>query len=226
MAIRTILSILLLLTTSTLQARDVSFGEWAYDYFVNGATVKLGAGARLAGIRVNRLSDNAEGRIVQRRDQSYFLTYSTRPVFFSIENTGMTFVFNLSNFNAGEQEVGKDNFVDVGSRANGRLYYVVPTAFYQWGDYVRGTYARLGLGLGVGVAEFNGNILLTSTPGNDNVSLSQSGASVTFASSLVIEGHWNNWGITFQYAGPVYETSDYQFNVEDISVNLGYQFVF
>ncbi len=207
-------------------AREMTFNEWAYDYFVNGATLKLALGTRQAGIRVIRNSDKAEGRIVQRNEESYFLSYSTRPIFFSIENMGLTFVFNFSSFNAGQQEIVRDVFADLGTRASGEFYYVVPTVFYQWGDYTSGSYARVGIGLGAGVARFSGNVQLTDSAAQDIVSLSQGGASVTFASSFIAEAHWHSWGLTLNVAGPSYETDAFTYNVEDISVNLGYQFVF
>ena len=223
----TFLGLLLLPLVSVCHSRDMSFGEWAWDYFVNGATLKLGVGTRQAGIRAVRTSDNAEGKIVQRNEESYFLSYSTRPYFFSIKNTGMTFVFNVSTFNADQQQLSSDTFADLGTQTSGRFYYVVPTAFYQWGDHaVSGTYTRAGLGLGLGVAQFNGDVLLTSTATNERLALEQKGTSLTFATSLIIESRWQNWGLTFNYAGPVYEVDGYQVTVEDVSINLGYQFVF
>lgn len=215
----------MLLATAS-HADDMSFGEWAWDYFVNGATLKLGVGARQSGIKAVRKSDQAEGKIVQHNDEAYFLSYSTRPYFFSNSNAGMTFVLNVSSFNADEQQLADDSFVDLGTQASGRFYYIVPTAFYQWGDHAsNGTYTRVGLGLGMGVAEFNGDVLLTSAS-NERVAFAQNGTSVTFASSLIIESRWRNWGLTLNYAAPIYETDEYEFSVEDVSVNLGYQFVF
>lgn len=216
----------LLLLPISASASDWSFGEWAYDYFVDGATVKIGVGTRQAGVRVTRLADDAEGRVVQRDEESYFLTYSTSPIYTSLDNIGLTVVFNLSSFRADQQEIARDQFEDIGSRVSGRFFYVVPTAFYEWGNYRSGTFARVGVGVGLGVARFDGNAFLTSTPGNDEVVLAQSGTEWTAAGSVVIEGHWNNFGLTFNVAGPSYETDAYEYGVEDISVYLGYQFVF
>ena len=203
-----------------------SFSEWAYDFFIDGATLKPGVGARQAGIRVVRNSDNAEGKIVHRDAEAWFLQYATSPTWLSIDNTGLTFMFNLSGFRANQQEVGRDVFQDLGTRANGSFFYVVPTVFYEWGNYLSGKYARAGFGIGAGIARFNGDVILTSTATNETVSLNRSGTDITAATSVMIEGHWHGWGLTLQYAGPVYETSQYQITVEDVSINLGYQFVF
>lgn len=220
-----VLSVLLGLATLD-HARATGFGEWAYDYFVDGATLKLALGTRQAGIRVIRNSDKAEGRIVQRNEESYFISYSTRPIMFSIDNMGLTFMFNFSSFDADRQEISRDVFVDLGTRVSGQFYYVVPTVFYQWGDYTTGTYARVGIGIGAGVARFRGDVRLTDSPTQDVVTLNQGGASLTFAGSFTAEAHWNHWGLTLSVAGPTYETDAYTYNIEDIAVNLGYQFVF
>ena len=136
-----------LLPASAL-AENFSFRDWAYDYFIDGATLKLGAGMRQSGNRVVRLSDKAEGKILDRDEESYFISYSTSPIYASIDGLGLTFVFNISGFKADEQEIGRDRFADLGSRARGRFDYVVPTAFYEWGDYRSGSYTRVGLGMG------------------------------------------------------------------------------
>lgn len=200
--------------------------DWAYDYFIDGATLKLGVGTRIAGVQVKRLSDDATGKIVQRDLNSYFITYSTSPIYFSIDRSGLTFIFNLSGFSANKQEIDGGKFVDTGSRASGQFYYIVPTAFYEWGNYLKGTYARIGAGLGLGAATFSGDATLTSTTNNDSVALNRRSTSLTWATSLMLEGHWNHWGLTFQYAGPTYKNDKFQFDVQDISANLGYQFVF
>ncbi len=221
-----LLPLLLLVPLTNAGADEFSWSDWAYDYFIDGATLKPGIGTRQAGIRVVRLSDEAEGKIVQRNEESYFLQYSTSPIWFSIENTGLTFMFNLSGFDADQQEVGRDIFLDLGSRANGRFFYVVPTVFYEWGNYLSGKYVRLGLGLGAGIASFDGEVILTSTPTNEVVSVDRRSRDITAATSVMLEAHWYHWGLTIQAASPVYETDEYQISVEDISINLGYQFVF
>lgn len=224
--IRTCAASLLLAPSIVAAADDWSLADWAWDYFIEGATLKPGVGTRSAGIRVVRVSDNAEGKIVHRDEMSYFLQYSTSPIYFSIQKTGLTFIFNISGFDADQQEIANDSFFDLGTRMDGRFFYVVPTAFYEWGDYTTGNYARIGIGIGAGIANFDGDVVLTTSPANDVVQLEQTGTEITSATSLIIEGHWRNWGLTIQYAGPVYETDEYQINVEDVSVNLGYQFVF
>lgn len=209
-----------------LASADGSFSAWLYDYLVNGASVKIAIGTRQAGISVERFSDNAEGEIVQRKEDSWFVSYSTRPIYFSPGKTGLTFMFNISGFDADQQKTGNDEYVDLGSRASGRFYYFVPTLFYEWGNYHNGRFVRAGAGLGTGVATFNGNVLLTSTASNESVSISQDRTKVTAASSLMLEAFWRHWGLTIQYASPIYETDEYKISVEDVAINLGYHLVF
>ena len=219
--------LLLLLSTQPLAVfADESFSSWAYDYFVDGASVKLAIGTRQAGISVLRLSDNAEGKIVQRKEDSWFLSYSTHPIYFPYGRSGLTFMFNISGFDADQQDTGNDVYVDLGSRASGRFYYFVPTLFYEWGNYRNGRFVRLGAGLGAGVATFNGNVLLTSTASNESVSISQDRTKVTTATSFMLEAFWHHLGLTLQYASPIYETDAYKLSVEDVALNIGYHLVF
>lgn len=211
---------------SSVMASENSFSTWVYDYFVDGASVKFGVGTRQAGIAVRRISDNAEGKIVQRNEDNWFLSYSTRPIYSSHRNLGLTFIFNISGFRADQQEISNDVYQDLGTRASGTFYYFVPTAFYEWGNYRLGQYARLGIGLGAGTARFNGDVLLTSTADNEPVTVSQHRTRLTTATSFMLEAFWHHWGISMQYASPVYETDQYNINVEDVSVNLGYYLVF
>ena len=175
---------------------------------------------------MERKIDGAKGKIVQRRENSWFLSYSTKPTYFSIENTGLTFIFNVSGFDADQQEVSKDEFVDLGTRMSGRFYYFVPTVFYEWGSFESGIYARAGAGLGAGIARFNGDIILTSTASDEIISLQQSRTRITPATSFMLEANWYHWGVTLQFAGPNYQTDDYDITVEDASISLGYRLVF
>lgn len=220
-----LLALLILLTPSIVLAED-DFTSWAYDFFIDGASVRLAIGIRQAGISVTRKSDGAEGKIVQRKTNSWFLSYSTKPTYFSVKNTGITLMFNISSFDADQQDLGNDNFVDMGTRLSGESYYVVPTVFYEWGDYYSGTYARIGGGLGVGIATYSGNLALTSTPDNEIVSQSQGRTNLKPVLGFMIELSLKHWSLSLSTAGPSYETDDFQSNVEDLSLNVGYRFMF
>jgi len=145
-----ILVLILLLVPVPVLADD-RISSRLYDVFIDGASIRLALGTRQAGISVKRISDDAQGKIVQRSTNSWFLSYSTKPTYFSIDNTGITFIFNISSFDADQQEIANDTFVDLGTKMRGEFYYFVPTVFYEWGDYYTGTYARLGIGMGLGL---------------------------------------------------------------------------
>lgn len=214
-----------LLTTSA-SASELS--DKLYDFFIDGASVTPGVGFRQAGLKVTRLSDGAEGKIVQRDDEAYFLSYSTRPWYSEkYPNLGLSFIFNISSFNAGRQETGPDVFEDLGTRASGEFIYVAPTIFYQWGEhrYV-GRYTRVGLGLGLGMARFNGDVILTSTPDQERISVSSTTTDLKLAPGLLLETRWNHWGLRFTVAGPTLHQDEYDIQVEDMAFNLGYSFVF
>jgi len=177
-------------------------------------------------LTVKRLSDNTSGKLVQRNEKSYFLSYSTRPAFFGNSRLGYDFVFNLSTFNMTEQEISKNVYQNLGTSASGRFAYVVPTVIYMWGDHRHGTYFKTGIGMGVGIASFDGNIILTDSPAQDRVDFSNNSVKPRLATSVVLEGRWNNWGFLVTAAGPDFQQDGYEFLISDIAISFGYRYVF
>ena len=205
---------------------DGRLSTWLYDVLIDGASIRAALGTRQAGVSVHRKSDDAQGKIVQRSTNSWFLSYSTKPTYFSIDNTGITFIFNISSFDADQQEIANDTFVDLGTRVSGVFYYFVPTVFYEWGDYYSGTYARLGVGLGLGLAKFSGDVALTSTADDEIVTQTQGRTRFKPAAGVMAELSWKHWSLALEAAGPNYQSDEYETNVEDVSLNLGYRLMF
>jgi len=208
------------------QPAPTSYSAAIWDYLTNGSSLTIGIGAREADLTVKRLSDNASGKLVQRNEKSYFLSYSTRPAFFGDSHFGYDFVFNLSTFRMGQQETAKNVYQDLGTGGSGKFAYVVPTLFYMWGDHRHGTYFKSGIGLGAGVATFDGDIILTDSATQDRIQFTHKTTELNFASSVVLEGRWNNWGLRFTAAGPSLQQDGYEFQIGDIAVSFGYRFVF
>lgn len=203
-----------------------SFSAAVWDYLTVGSSLTLGIGGREADLTVKRLSNNANGKLVQRNEKSYFLNYSTRPIFFDDSHFGYDFVFNLSTFHMSQQEVSKNVYQDLGTGGSGKFAYVVPTLFYIWGDHRRGTYFKSGIGLGIGIATFDGDIILTDSATHDRVAFSHKSTDLRAASSLVLEGRWNNWGLLLTAAGPSVQQDGYEFQLSDIAFSFGYRFTF
>lgn len=221
---------MLLFFTSVSHAEPLeeSFSEQLWDYLVNGATLTIGAGVRQSGIKVIRTSDKAEGTIVQRNDKAYFISYSTRPTYFrTAPHAGYTFSFNLSSFDADQQEIDKDVYEDIGTSVSGSFIYVVPTVFYEWGNYQKtGRFTRLGFGVGLGFTKFSGDIILTESTDQQRLDLSSEASELRIASGIILETRWNHWGLSLSVAGPSFETDDYEIQVQDTAIHLGYSFVF
>ena len=221
---------ILLLVASPLCAEEIdnrTFGQRFYDYWVDGASLTLGVGTRETGVKVTRLSDGANGKLVHRNEEAYFLSYSTKPSYFRHSDFGYNWMFNLSNFKLNKQQTGSDTFTDLGTRMSGRFAYVVPTLFYNWGDKYKGSYVRTGIGLGFGVTTFDGDIILTDSGiPNDRITLSHKRTDIQFAASFFIEARKNNWGLIISAAGPTLQENGYEIEVSDVSANLGYSYFF
>jgi len=79
---------------------------------------------------------------------------------------------------------------------------------------------------GTGPAKFSGDIALTSTPDNEVVSQSQGRTRFRPALGAMAELSWKHWSLSLEAAGPTYQSDEYEVNVEDVSLNLGYRLVF
>lgn len=202
-------------------------GPWLWDYFVNGASITAGIGVRQADVQVRDKQTNAAGKISDRDNTAYFLSYSTRPSFIRNSKFGYNFVFNYQTFNMDKQEVAKDVYEDLGTRIHGRVLYFVPTVFYQLGEHgPKGAYTRLGVGLGLGAAKYEGEIILDYPNNTTPVRVSSDNYDLRFAGSLYLEGRYRNWGVTLTAAGPSYQDERYRYSVTDIAAYLSYMHYF
>jgi hypothetical protein len=215
-----------LLPATDAPAKSGVTGFWdkAYDYLVNGASITVGTGVRQAEMTVTRKVDGASGKIAQRNEQAYFLSYSTRPSFIGETHFGYTFMLNYSHFSMDKQEVARNVYQDIGTRIRGNFAYVVPTLFYQWGEHqYKGKFVRLGVGLGLGATTYSGNIKLSD---NSIVDVSNKAYALTVAESVFLEARYRHFGVIFSVAGPSADKDSYKIQVTDISLNLGYSFYF
>ncbi len=120
---------------TTAEPEQMTFGAWLWDYLYNGASITVGVGTRQAELKLTRKSDSKFGKIVQRDEGAYFLSYSTRESFIGSSQFGYTFMLNYTTFNMDKQETAKNIYEDLGTRVRGKTAYVVPTLFYQWGEH-------------------------------------------------------------------------------------------
>jgi hypothetical protein len=204
-----------------------TFWEWLWDYLYNGASLTVGIGTRQADLRVTDKSTYASGKISQRNEEAYFISYSTRPSFFHSTSLGYTFMFNYTTFNMDKQEVAKDVFQDIGTRVRGRIAYVVPTVFYQLGEHGRrAAYVRLGVGAGLGAAKYDGSIILDYPANTTPVAISNGDYGLKFAASLMLEARYRNWGLTFTAAGPSYQDEQYRYDLTDVASYVNFTWYF
>jgi len=210
---------------ATTSEPDTFWGA-VWDYLYNGASITAGIGTRQSELSVTRKSDGASGKIAQRNDAAYFLSYSTRDSFIGTSRVGYTVMLNYSTFYMDKQEVDK-KLVDLGTRVRGRMAYLVPTLFYQWGEHhLDGRFLRAGFGLGAGAAKYIGSIILNYPYNTTPINVGNGGYDLKFAVSLFLEARYRYWGIKVSLAGPSYEDKTYKYSVSDVAVNLGYSYYF
>lgn len=208
-------------------ADDMTFWEWLWDYLYNGASLTVGVGTRQAELKVTEKSTQRFGKIVQRDEEAYFISYSTRPSFLNSANFGYTFMLNYATFNLDKQEISKNVYEDIGTRVRGRTAYVVPSFFYQWGQHEPyAKFIRLGVGLGLGVAKYQGDIILTDPSPTGPIPISNGSYDLKAALGGFLEARYRFIGLMISGAGPSYQDDTYKYDVRDIAVYLGFTYYF
>jgi len=166
--------------------------------------------------------------MVQRDTSAIFLSYSTASSFFKDSNFGYTFMVNYVNFDMGEQEISRNEFVNLGTHISGQMIYAVPTLFYQWGEHrYKGKFVRLGVGAGLGAATYSGTVQLSGSqiPGEIIYTANKSYAP-RLALSDFLEARWHHFGLVVTYAAPRIYGDTYDMKVSNFSVNVGYTYYF
>ena len=206
-------------------APDKNFSALLWDYLTVGASVTGGFGGRSVTIDVTRKGTNDQGKILENRENEFFLLYSTRPSYFGDSNVGFSWLLNLSTIHLKEQEISGGNTVNLGTKVNGYFATTVPTVFYNVGDRYRGHYLRAGIGFGIGVAKFDGDIVLTdSALPNDRVTISNGTSNIFTAFGVFVDYQWKNFSIQLSTAGPNLDYNGYDINVSGTSLMFGYTY--
>ena len=204
------------------RTEDQSFRDWLWHYLTDGASVTVGLGGRETAFEVTRLGTNDTGKFKDSREDAYFLSYNTRASYFKQSNWGYGWMFNLSTLELDQQETSDGVVENLGTSVDGYMAYVVPSFFYNFGDKYRGRFVRTGLGLGLGLAKFDGDIVLTkSSQPNDRVSISNGTSKLYFAVGFFVEAQWNYFTFRLGVAGPTIEQGDYKISISDSSIMIG-----
>ena len=199
-----------------------STGEQLWHYFTDGTSITVGAGARAISVQVKRIDTQDQGKLIDTDEEALFLSYNLKASYFGTSNFGYSWMFNLSSFELHKQETAPEVIEDLGTRVEGKFAYAVPTFFYNMGDKHNGSHFRAGFGLGLGITQFQGDIVLTeSTIPDDRVTISNGPSKLFFAAGLFLEGQIGYFTMRIATAGPSLEYNGYEISVSDTSVMLG-----
>lgn len=208
---------------ATPDGKPQGFLTRVWQSLTDEAHITAGYGILQATLRVER-KDGASAKLVQRDESAFFLSYGTRPSFFKGSNFGYTFLVNYVNFDMTKQELENDALADIGTEVRGKMIYAVPTFYYQWGEHrYNGTFVRLGIGVGVGAATYQGTVLLST---GETIYTVNRSYSPRLTLSNILEARWKHVGISLSYAAPRIYGDDYDIKVSDFAVSVGYTYYF
>jgi hypothetical protein len=197
-------------------------------------------GLRHIGLDVTRNVDGTTGNIGNEIGDSFFFALSLETLEFSFNDSpwGFTLYGYAANVDLSEQWVadggtnanGTDggNRQDVGTRISGYYSYLVPTLHFSTQDK-KGNGFKAALGYGPWHGNFSGDIILT--PDNrpaagmtkTHVDLNERKWAYLFLMQFSFESKWT-WFMSV--GGPSWESAGFKYELEEVTMGLGYRFSF
>ena len=216
------LLVVLALLSGASQAEGLMTRTWRG--LTDEAYLRAGYGVLEWSMDIQRASDGASARLVNRDDDAIFISYGSKPNFIGETKFGYTFMVNFVDFNMKRQTIAGDEFADVGTEVDGYLLYAVPTLYYQWGERAsRKKFIRLGAGVGLGAARFSGTARLST---GEVIQTQKHSFEPRLALSNFLEARWNYLDFSISYASPRIYGDGYDIKVSDFSASVGLVFYF
>jgi hypothetical protein len=200
------------------------FFPQVWQMLTDEANVTAGVGVLQLSLKIKRHLDGAEATMVQQDRSTLFLSYSTRPSFFTNSNFGYTVMIGYTDFDMTQQKTVYGWLAYLGTEVTGNMIYAVPTLYYQWGEHrYNGTFVRLGVGVGAGAATYTGTVQLSS---GEKISTSNRSYTPRLTLTDFLEARWHHIGVSISYAAPRIQGDDYDIKVANWSASIGYTYYF
>lgn len=186
----------------------------------------IGAGltVRTDELQISSNSLDAQGTLVRERGIEPLVTIGFENSYFGESRWGYSAVFGYTQFDMDEQKTGGSN-TDVGTSAEGELFFLAPSVFYMFGDQnYDGWYFKPGFALGIGYLQAEGDVLLTSLPGNPRYAFDEQSDPLSISVGAYLEAGYKDWFFRFQVAGPIVDSDDVNMQGTTVGLSLGYTF--
>jgi hypothetical protein len=230
----------LLLTALAAAAAPASAEENDFWWWIHGFEITPGAGLRHLGVDVRRKSDSFQGNSSNGITSSLFASINIEsPSYqFGKSNFGVSVYAYAANVNLDEQFYADPNQSsgsasatgerkNVGTSLSGYYSYIVPTLHYR-NINKDGSSFKLALGYGRWSGQFSGDIILTpdnrpaagmpKTPIDTRISKN--------AYLFLMQYKFaNRWQAYMSVGGPKWQDANFNYQLEEVSLIIGYTFV-
>lgn len=141
----------------------------------------------------------------------------------SLDGVGYFYGFDVGYFDISTQEVN-DETIDLGTSVKGTYAHLTPTVYYDFFHREPKSSLVVGIGLGIGYLEADGDAILTRTSTKDHVSINIS--DVHLSIGVYTEYVKNGWVFKAYGYGPDIRNGSYNYLMTDVRVIFGKRFYF
>jgi hypothetical protein len=191
-----------------------------------GFMIGVGISSKYVSFDVYRAGESTpEGTLTEGEYLTFFLLLGSPYRYFGKSSFGYYFEMGYSAYNFDRQEIG-DNLEDLRTSVNGSYFYLTPVLFYDFGNRrsQRDFTIKLGIGYGLGYLKASGDIIFTRD--NQNTSYSYNINEWGEAFSMMLDSRYKQWIFRIIASGPEITKGDFEYNIFDISIDVGYAFHF
>ncbi len=192
----------------------------------NGYALDLGVSVKQTSLDVSNSDGEILGSLISKMSYSPVANLGSPYQYFSEGNIGYNFQYNISTFSLKSQAIGDKNS-DLGTSAKGFYFYAMPVFFYNYGtkyfsDNGKGHSFKIGTGIGPGYLTADGSLILTNGDNSKyDFTITEKNA-LTLAVYVLFDYRFNNWTFRARGGGPSTYFRGLQYQLMDLSMDMGY----
>jgi hypothetical protein len=160
---------------------------------------------------------DSEGTLIEDWSVIPEFGFESKVTYFSDTNWGYKYAFNIAPFEMSRQEVDLEN-VNLNTSADGYFFYAMPVGVYDFQKHKADSSLLLGLGVGLGYLNAEGDIIFTesSPQTKHDFKFSEFAVSMGLLFQYITEG----WSFGVSLYGPEVSDGEFEYNLYEFGITV------